>query len=138
MHPFVDRHPEAVFIMRTHVDYKTNSDACKRAGLVFGRTVFVPMDDTGIPVTHTIAAKPNLTAHDSVDKKRGFTLEDTMGIVTDAFFVEGLFDSLMELGVAGSKTASPRCQWRRSGRTLRIRRYGPADRRDGSAGKKHH
>ncbi len=103
VHPFVEQHPEAVFILRTHVDYKTNSDACKRVGLDLGRSVFVPMDHTGIPVTYNIAAKPNLTAHDAVDKKRGFTLEDTMGIATDVFFVEGLFESLKELGVAGSR-----------------------------------
>ncbi len=61
------------------------------------------MDNTGIPVTYNIAAKPNLTAHQAVDKKRGFTLEDTMGIATDVFFVEGLFESLKELGVAGAR-----------------------------------
>jgi hypothetical protein len=103
VHPFVDQHPEAVFILRTQVDYKTNSDACKRVGLDLGRSVFVPMDDTGTPVTYNIAAKPNLTAHDAVDKKRGLTLEDTMGIATDVNFVEGLFESLKELGVAGSR-----------------------------------
>ena len=103
VHPFVERHPEAVFIMRTHVDRKTDSGACKRVGLDLGRSVFVPMDDTGIPVTYNIAAKPNLTAHDAVDKKRGLTLEDTMGIATDVFFVEGLFESLRELGVAGAR-----------------------------------
>ncbi len=103
VHPFVELHPEAVFILRTHVDYKTNSAACKRAGLDFGRSVFVPMDETGTPVTHNIAAKPNLTAHEAVDKKRGFTLEDTMGIATDVFFVEGLFESLQGLGVAGAR-----------------------------------
>jgi hypothetical protein len=103
VHPFVEQHPEAVFILRTHVDYKTNSDACKRVGLDFGRSVFVPMDNTGIRVTYNIAAKPNLTAHEAVDKKRGFTLEDTMGIATDVFFVEGLLESLKELGVAGAR-----------------------------------
>ncbi len=103
VHPFVEQHPEAVFILRTHVDRKTNSEACKRVGLDFGRSVFVPMDDTGIPVTHYIAAKPNLTAHDAVDPKKGMTLEDTMGIATDVFFVEGLFESLNELGVAGRR-----------------------------------
>ncbi len=103
VHPFVERHPEAVFILRTHVDYKTNSEACKRVGVDFGRSVFVPMDDTGIPVTRNIATKPNLTAHDAVDKKKGMTLEDTMGIATDVFFVEGLFESLKELGVAGNR-----------------------------------
>ncbi len=103
VHPFVEQHPEAVFILRTHVDYKTNSAACKRAGLDLGRSIFVPMDNTGISVSYNIAAKPNLTAHDAVDKKRGLTLEDTMGIATDVFFVEGLFESLKELGVAGSR-----------------------------------
>src|SRR5271157_51469 len=103
VHPFVDQHPEAVFILRTHVDYKTNSDACKRVGLDLGRSVFVPMDATGVPVNYNIAAKPNLTAHDAADKKRGITLEDTMGIATDVFFVEGLFESLKELGVAGNR-----------------------------------
>ncbi len=73
VHPFVEEHPEAVFILRTHVDYKTNSDACKRVGLDLGRSVFAPMDETGVPVTYNIAAKPNLTAHDAVDEKRGFT-----------------------------------------------------------------
>ncbi len=103
VHPFVERHSEAVFILRTHVDHKTNSPACKRVGLDFGRAVFVPMDNTGVPVTYNIAAKPNLTAHDAVDKKRGFTLEDTMGIATDVSFMEGLFESLNELGVAGAR-----------------------------------
>jgi Domain of unknown function (DUF362) len=103
VHPFVEQHPEAVFIMRTHVDRKTNSAACKQVGLSLGRSLFVPMDNTGIPLTHTIAAKPNLTAHEVVDKKRGLTAEDTMGITTDAHFMEGLFDSLKEVGVAGRR-----------------------------------
>jgi hypothetical protein len=103
VHPFVEQHPEAVFIMRTHVDYKTNSAACKNAGLDFGRSVLVPMDSTGTPVTHDIATKPNLTGHQTVDKKRGLSLEDTMGITTDPSFIEGLFESLKELGVAANK-----------------------------------
>jgi hypothetical protein len=103
VHPFVERHPEAVFLLRTHVDRKTNSAACKQTGLEFGRSVFVPMDGTGVPVTFNVATKPNLTAHDAIDKKRGFTLEDTMGIATDVSFVEGFFESLKELGVAGSR-----------------------------------
>ena len=102
VHPFVEQHPEAVFILQTHVDYKTNSNACKQVGLDLGRSLFVPMDNTGIPVTYNIAAKPNLTAHQAIDEKRGFTLEDTMGIATDVFFVEGLFESLNELGLAAT------------------------------------
>jgi len=102
IHPFVEQHPEAVFIMRTDIDRKTDSAGCKDAGLNLGRSVFVPMNEPGIPVTHNIATKPNLTAHRAVDEERGFTLEDTMGITTDGFFVEGMFDSLKELGVASN------------------------------------
>ncbi len=101
VHPFVEEHPEAVFIMRTQVDYKTNSAACKQAGLDFGRSALVPMDNTGVPSSSVIAIKPNLTAHDPVDEKRGMSLEDTMGITTDAFFVEGIITALGELGVPG-------------------------------------
>ena len=75
---------------------------CVLVDSVLGRSVFVPMDNTGIPVTYNIATKPNLTAHEAVDKKRGFTLQDRMGIATDVFFVEGLFESSKELGVAGA------------------------------------
>ncbi len=100
VHPFVEQHPEAVFIMRTHVDRKTNSGACHQAGIDFGRTVFVPMDNTGAPVSSTLATKPNLTWHEAVDEKKGLTLEDTMGICTDAFFVEGVFNAIAELGVS--------------------------------------
>jgi len=101
VHPFVENHPEAVFIMRTNVDRKTNSAACKEVGLDFGRSVLVPMDNTGTPVSSYIATKANLTAHRAVDEDRGMTLEDTMGICTDVFFVEGIFNSLMELGASG-------------------------------------
>ena len=103
VHPFVEAHPEAVFIMRTNVDQKTNTEACRQVGLKLGRSLFVPMDSTGIPVTHNIATKPNLTGHESFNEKKGVTPLNTMGIVTDAFFVEGIFNSLSELGVASSK-----------------------------------
>ena len=103
VHPFVEAHPEAVFIMRTNVDQKTNTEGCRQVGLNLGRSLLVPMDSTGVPVTHNIAAKPNLTGHDSYNAKKGITPLNTMGVVTDAFFVEGLFNSLTELGVTSSK-----------------------------------
>jgi len=129
VHPFVEQHPEAAFILRTHVDQKTNSEACKRVGLDLGRSVFLPMDNTGVPVSHNIATKPNLTGHDPVDSKRGFTLEDTMGITTDVFFVEGLFESLKELGVAGSRMHTRDVN---SGRVLDARGYLAMGRRVGA------
>lgn len=101
VHPFVEQHPEAVFIMRTNVAIKTDSAANKESGLKLGRTLFVNTDNSGVPVSYNIATKPNITAHNTVDEKRGLTLEDTMGITTDPFFVEGVFESLKELGVKG-------------------------------------
>ena len=104
VHPFIESHPEAVFIMRTNVDVKTNSEANKRVGLDFGRSVFVPKekDDGGVPLTDNIAIKPNLTCRGKW-QKRPYTIEGSMGIVTDAYFVEGIIESMKELGISGSQ-----------------------------------
>jgi len=40
VHPFVENHPEAVFVMKTGVDIKTNSCAILETWLQFGRSVF--------------------------------------------------------------------------------------------------
>jgi uncharacterized protein (DUF362 family) len=103
VHPFVDSHPDAVFIMRTSVDLKTNAAAIKQAGLSFGRSVFISQDVEagGIPLTRDIAIKPNLTCRRSSDSR--YTVEGTMGIVTDSSFVEGVIESLKELGLPGSR-----------------------------------
>jgi uncharacterized protein (DUF362 family) len=102
VHPFIENHPESVFIMRTDVDVKTNSSAKLQAGLAFGRSVFVPREkkDGGMPLTHTIAIKPNLTTR---GQGRGYTTEGTMGIITDANFVEGIIEGLKELGISSGQ-----------------------------------
>jgi len=63
VHPFIQDNPDAVFIMRTQVDSKTNATALKDVGLNFGKSVFGLTDDPqyGVPLTHQIAIKPNLT-----------------------------------------------------------------------------
>ncbi|MCE5249388.1 DUF362 domain-containing protein [bacterium] len=103
LHPFVENHPEAVFIMRTDVDVKTNSEAKLKVGLDFGRSVIVPKaeEDGGIPLTHKIAIKPNLTCSSTSNKN--YTLEYGMGIITDPYFVEGVIESMKELGFSGSQ-----------------------------------
>ena len=98
VHPFVERHPEAVFIMKTSVDVKTNSEAKLNAGLDFTRSVIIPADD-GIPLTSMIPIKPNLTC----SLNDSFSLESGMGIVTDANFVEGVIEGMKELGLSGSQ-----------------------------------
>ena len=99
VNPFILNNPNSVFIMQTDVNVKTNSSAIRSAGLAFGRSVFALTDnpDEGIPLTHKIVIKPNLTC-----RARGnalYTIERTMGIVTDAFFVEGIIESMKELTI---------------------------------------
>ena len=103
VHPFIDAHPDAVFILRTNVDVKTNSSAIKDAGLNFGRSVFVHMDagDGSVPIDYKVALKPNITCRSVGDSN--YTRLGTMGIVTDSFFVEGIIQSIQELGVQSNK-----------------------------------
>jgi len=101
VHPFIEAHPEAVFIMRTDVDVKINSAAKKNIGAEFARSVLLPMDESGIPITHLIPVKPNLTSSQTDNKD--FSLEFGMGIVTDPYFVEGVIEGMKELGISGNQ-----------------------------------
>jgi len=96
LHPFIEEHPDSVFIMRTNVDVKTNAEANKREGMRFADEVIVPKDNTGLPVSHLIPIKPNVTGGG------GNTL-DTMGIITDPHFVEGVIEGMKKLGIAGKQ-----------------------------------
>ncbi|MCC6395904.1 MAG: DUF362 domain-containing protein [Bacteroidetes bacterium] len=96
VHAFIESHPDAVFIMRTSVDAKTNSAAVLEAGLTFGSSVFVPMTVPGTPVSHRVAIKPNIVMMPLVGEKY-------MGIVTDPHFVEGVIQSLKLLGLQGTQ-----------------------------------
>lgn len=101
LNPFILQNPDAVFIMRTNVDIKTNSAAKKGMGLDFGRSVLGLTDDaiTGIPLTHKVVIKPNVTALNLGNH----TFEEGMGIVTDVDFVEGIIESIKELGISSGQ-----------------------------------
>jgi len=103
IHPFILNNPDSVFVMRTYIDFKTNSPAIKKAGLDFGRSVFGLTDDAvnGIQLTSKVVIKPNLTCR--ARGSTGYTIERSMGIVTDAFFIEGIIESLKELGLAANQ-----------------------------------
>ncbi len=103
INPFILLNPGAVFIMNTEVERKTDSAAIKKAGLDFGRSVFGFTDDahSGIPLTHKVVIKPNLTCRARGNIK--YTVERSMGIVTDVFFVEGIIESLKELGFSSGQ-----------------------------------
>lgn len=100
LHQFIENNPDAVFIMKTQVDTKFNAEAIKQAGLDFGRSVFFGSDDpeNGIPLDHAFAIKPNLTSRGAWQP--GYTVEGTMGVITDANFVEGVIESMKETGIA--------------------------------------
>ena len=98
LNAFVENHPDAVFVLRTSVDVKTNTGAIRTAGYQLGRTLFVNRADPA--QAHSIYAdvviKPNITAwYDDIPP-----IEQTMGIQTDLNFVEGVIERLGDLGVA--------------------------------------
>jgi len=103
LHPFVFDNPDAVFIMQTDVDERTNASALKQTGLDFGRSVFGLTDnpDNGVPLSHKIVLKPNLTCRGKWSPD--YTTEGTMGVVSDANFTEGMIESIKELGISGSQ-----------------------------------
>jgi uncharacterized protein (DUF362 family) len=100
IHPFIEHNPNAVFIMRTNVDAKTNSEAKKQAGRSFGQNIFTTTDDpnSGIPFSNYFPIKPNLTSW-MWDAPQDVDFEKAMGIVSDVDFVEGVIQSMINAGV---------------------------------------
>lgn len=103
VHPFIEENQDAVFIMKTEVDVKTNAAAIKKAGLAFGRSVFGLTEDAekGVPLSHKIVMKPNLTCRQTGHEN--YTIEGTMGIVTDSSFMEGIIEGMKELDIPASQ-----------------------------------
>jgi uncharacterized protein (DUF362 family) len=101
LHPFIESHPDSVFIMRTHVERKTDGGAIRQAALNLGKSVFIPMEEGGIPVSHKVVVKPNITCRATWHS--AYTVENSMGIVTDANFVEGVIEALKDIGLSGSQ-----------------------------------
>ena len=99
VHSFIENNPNAVFIMKTNVDTKTNASAIKSAGMQFGESVFTLTDDAaaGVPLSHLFAIKPNLTSRG--EWMKGYTVEGTMGVITDPNFVEGVIESMKGVGI---------------------------------------
>ncbi len=101
VHPFVESNPEAVFIMKTNVDVKTNHDGLKAAGKTFANSVLVP-SDTGVPISSLIPIKPNIT-YVTWTGTPANDAEYRMGVITDPWFIEGMVESLKSLGVGGNQ-----------------------------------
>ncbi len=109
-HPFVEAHPEAVFIRKTAVTDKLDAAAKKNEGLLFGREYFTPHIDTGIPFEHALAIKPNLTCTSGT----GNTPEG-MGIITDIDFLDGLFGGIRQTGFPGFNMFVREANWMGNG-----------------------
>ena len=92
LHPFIEAHPEAVFIRKTGVTSKNDADAKKHEGFAFAKQIFTLQETPGIPLTYKFAIKPNLTATSGTGL--------THAIVTDPFVVEGLVESMKQIGIA--------------------------------------
>jgi len=102
LHRFIEDHPDAVFILRTAVGAKTDSDAIRSVGRDLGRSLFVATEagENAYPVTGPVAIKPNLTSWAWNDPSPSPPFERKMGIHTDANFVEGIIGSLCDLSVS--------------------------------------
>jgi uncharacterized protein (DUF362 family) len=98
LNDFIESHPDAVFILKTNVDAKTNSSVVLDVGYQLGQSLFVGKSDPegNFPVTANIAIKPNITSWSRTQQPS----EQTMGIQTDANFVEGIIKSLKDLTVS--------------------------------------
>lgn len=93
LHPFIEANPGAVFIMRTDVGSKLDTAAKLDAGRMFASRVFSASETSGIPFSHALAVKPNLTCTFGT----GGTAEG-MGIRTDVAFTEGVLETIIGLG----------------------------------------
>jgi uncharacterized protein (DUF362 family) len=91
LHPFIEAHPDAVFIRQTHVASKDDSDAKRREAFELARRIFTLRETPGIDLSHKFAIKPNLTA------AKGAGL--TYAIITDPCVVEGLMDGMRQAGI---------------------------------------
>jgi len=92
LHPFIEAHPEAVFIRKTDVAAKTDADAIRREGSALAKQIFTLRDTPRIPLASRFVIKPNLTA------TSGTGLEHA--IVTDPFVVEGLIEQMKQMEIA--------------------------------------
>ncbi|MCX6636635.1 MAG: hypothetical protein NT090_16360, partial [Acidobacteria bacterium] len=95
LHPLIESNPKAVFICRTRVAAKTDSEARLQAGLKLAREIFVPSATPGVPVSDRIVLKPNPT----VVRSRTRPDIENWGTGTDPQFYEGLILGLKELGL---------------------------------------
>ena len=92
LHPFIESHPEAVFVWRTAAASKNDTERKRKAGRGLAERIFTLRDAPGVPLHHKFAIKPNLTATSGTGLRHA--------IVTDPFVVEGIVEGMKQLGIA--------------------------------------
>ncbi len=97
LNEFIEDNPDAVFVLRTNVDSKTDGSAIKAVGQQLGASLFQTKTDTssGYPTNTNVVIKPNITWW-SWDIP---PIETVMGIHTDPNFVEGIIGQLTALSI---------------------------------------
>ena len=95
LHPFIESHPEAVFVLRTNVSDRKDAAAKQSIGRTLAMRLFTLQDAPGILLSSKIAIKPNIT-HNC---KSG----DTYAIVTDREFLGGMIDGMRETGFSAGR-----------------------------------
>jgi uncharacterized protein (DUF362 family) len=110
LHPFIEAHPEAVFIKLTDVAVKTDAQAKQSAGFEFAQDVFVYGTTAGIPLSDKIAIKANVTYTEGMGNTAA-----GMGIITDRHFTEGLIEGMQGMGFRASNMYLREGNWLRDG-----------------------
>ncbi len=95
VHPFVKAHPEAVFIARTSVLSKKDTQKIHDTAYSLADELIVRTESGGYSPKTKILCKPNWTCNSPVDGKSAF---DQRGINTDMHFVEGFIKSMRTKG----------------------------------------
>ncbi len=95
LHPFIEAHPEAVFVLRTNVTDRKDAAAKQSIGQTLARQLFTLQDTPGISLSSRIAIKPNLTNN----SRSG----DTYAIITDREFLGGMIDGMKETGLSAGR-----------------------------------
>jgi len=99
LHPFIENHPEAVFIMRTDLHDKMDDEAKNAFGRDFGRIAFVSLQSGGVPSGISIPVKPNFKTAPYFKHPQDML----QGTATDPWFIEGMIGSMQELGISGKQ-----------------------------------
>jgi hypothetical protein len=95
LHPFIEAHPEAVFIKLTDVASKTDTAGKLAAGSDLASRIFTLRDTPGFPLSNMFTIKPNITF------TRGTGL--THAIITDPNVTEGFVEGMKNLGIQSDK-----------------------------------